>query len=168
MNRFFKYWQKQSKQFLFFIMAFAALIPLNHFNSAHAAGLLIADGGFGGVLEIKEHDVQVTINNGVAVTQVTQIFKNTENRQVEALGNLGDMLIVMSTSGNSENLVRAVAAARQKQAITAGLLGGDGGQLAKQVDRALVIPHPMTQRIQEEHLFMVHQLVELVERDLFA
>ncbi|MGD9221632.1 MAG: VIT and VWA domain-containing protein [Desulfobacteraceae bacterium] len=50
-----------------------------------AAGLLIADGGFGGLLEIKDHDVKVTINNGIAVTQVTQIFHNTENRQVEAL-----------------------------------------------------------------------------------
>jgi len=54
-------------------------------ETARAAGLLIADGGFGGVLEIKEHDVQVTINNGVAVTKVTQIFHNTEKRQVEAL-----------------------------------------------------------------------------------
>ena len=54
-------------------------------GAARAAGLLIADGGFGGVLEIKEHDVQVTINNGVAVTRVTQIFHNTEKRQVEAL-----------------------------------------------------------------------------------
>lgn len=50
-----------------------------------AAGLLIADGGFGGVLEITDHDVNVTINNGIAVTQVTQVFHNTENRQVEAL-----------------------------------------------------------------------------------
>src|SRR5215831_1225048 len=54
-------------------------------GTASAAGLLIADGGFGGVLEIKEHDVQVTINNGVAVTKVTQVFHNTEKRQVEAL-----------------------------------------------------------------------------------
>jgi len=54
-------------------------------GSARAAGLLIADGGFGGVLEIKEHEVQVTINNGVAVTKVTQIFHNMEKRQVEAL-----------------------------------------------------------------------------------
>src|SRR6478736_2766419 len=54
-------------------------------RSLDAAGLLIADGGFGGVLEIQEHDVKVTINNGVAVTQVTQVFRNTENRQVEAL-----------------------------------------------------------------------------------
>jgi Ca-activated chloride channel homolog len=52
---------------------------------ARAAGLLIADGGFGGVLEIKAHDVKVTINNGIAVTNVTQVFHNTENRQVEAL-----------------------------------------------------------------------------------
>jgi Ca-activated chloride channel family protein len=52
---------------------------------AHAAGLLIADGGFGGRLEIEEHAVEVTINNGVAVTTVTQIFRNLEDRQVEAL-----------------------------------------------------------------------------------
>jgi Ca-activated chloride channel family protein len=53
--------------------------------SAEAAGLLVADGGFGGVLEIKEHDVKVTINNGIAVTHVTQVFLNKEKRQVEAL-----------------------------------------------------------------------------------
>jgi Ca-activated chloride channel homolog len=52
---------------------------------ARAAGLLIADGGLGGVLEVKEHDVQVTLNNGIAVTRVTQVFHNTEKRQVEAL-----------------------------------------------------------------------------------
>jgi len=67
----------------------AAAIVLALFAAApeksDAAGLLIADGGFGGVLEIKEHDVHVTINNGVAVTRVTQVFQNTENRQVEAL-----------------------------------------------------------------------------------
>jgi D-sedoheptulose 7-phosphate isomerase len=95
-------------------------------------------------------------------------FENIFARQVEALAQRGDMLIVMSTSGNSDNLIRAVAAGRQKQVITAGLLGGDGGQLAQQVDKALIIPHPATQRIQEEHLFLVHSLVELVEQDLFA
>src|SRR5262245_50170588 len=52
---------------------------------ASAAGLLIADGGFGGVLEIKEQNVHVTINNGIAVTEVDQVFVNTENRIVEAL-----------------------------------------------------------------------------------
>ena len=62
------------------ILVFVALV-----GQARAAGLLVADGGFGGVLEIETHDVQVTINNGVAVTRVTQVFRNTENRQVEAL-----------------------------------------------------------------------------------
>ena len=54
-------------------------------SEARAAGLLIADGGLGGVLEIEEHTAHVTINNGVAVTHVTQVFRNTEKRQVEAL-----------------------------------------------------------------------------------
>ncbi|MDH3348264.1 MAG: VIT domain-containing protein [Desulfobulbaceae bacterium] len=54
-------------------------------SQAGAAGLLIADGGFGGKLKIVEHEVKVTINNGVAVTEVTQIFENLEKRQVEAL-----------------------------------------------------------------------------------
>ena len=54
-------------------------------NSSQAGGLLIADGGFGGTLEVKEHEVDVTINNGIAVTRVTQVFQNMEQRQVEAL-----------------------------------------------------------------------------------
>ena len=54
-------------------------------STALAAGLLIAEGGFGGQLEIDEHIVDVTINNGVAVTTVTQVFRNLEDRQVEAL-----------------------------------------------------------------------------------
>ncbi|HEY2586183.1 MAG TPA: VIT and VWA domain-containing protein [Tepidisphaeraceae bacterium] len=54
-------------------------------SRARAAGLLIADGGNGGLLQVKEHSVHVTVNNGIAVTEVTQVFQNTENRQVEAL-----------------------------------------------------------------------------------
>ncbi|MFG0250256.1 MAG: VIT domain-containing protein [Phycisphaeraceae bacterium JB051] len=63
------------------VAVFAPMLTRN----ANAAGLLIADGGFGGVLEIQEQTVNVTINNGIAVTEVDQIFLNTENRQVEAL-----------------------------------------------------------------------------------
>ncbi|MFM7835849.1 MAG: VIT domain-containing protein, partial [Planctomycetaceae bacterium] len=54
-------------------------------KSASASGLLIADGGFGGVLQIEQHDVSVVINNGIAVTTVHQVFRNTELRVVEAL-----------------------------------------------------------------------------------
>lgn len=68
-------------------LAFAAAVVCGLLAAppAAAAGLLVADGGFGGVLEIKQQDVRVTINNSVAVTQIDQIFVNTENRQVEAL-----------------------------------------------------------------------------------
>src|SRR5204862_2302217 len=62
-----------------------ALVTLGITHPARSAGLLVADGGLGGVLEIKEHDVHVTLNNGIAVTKVTQVFHNTEKRQVEAL-----------------------------------------------------------------------------------
>lgn len=65
---------------LVFTSACCGLAP-----AASAAGLLIADGGFGGVLTIEEHDARVTINNGIAVTEVTQVFRNTESRIVEAL-----------------------------------------------------------------------------------
>ncbi len=67
------------------VFALAACSALLSPNPATAAGLLVADGGFGGVLEIKQQDVRVTINNSIAVTQVDQVFVNTENRQVEAL-----------------------------------------------------------------------------------
>ena len=65
--------------------ALALALTLLPTSTSRAAGLLVADGGFGGVLEIEQHDVQVTVNSGIAVTQVTQVFRNTETRQVEAL-----------------------------------------------------------------------------------
>src|SRR5687768_13322347 len=69
------------------VAAFAALLfcLFPSIRGTNAAGLLVADGGMGGVLQIKEHDVKVVINNGVAVTTVTQVFQNMEDRQVEAL-----------------------------------------------------------------------------------
>lgn len=93
-------------------------------------------------------------------------FDNIFARQVEGLGNKGDMLFVMSTSGNSTNLIKAVNTAHDKGMITVGLLGGTGGKLGKKVDRSIVIPHLSTQRIQEEHIFVIHFLVEMIESDL--
>jgi len=95
-------------------------------------------------------------------------FDNLFARQVEALGAKGDMLIVLTTSGNSANLVKAVSVARERGLLTLGLLGNRGGKLLKKVDRSLLIPHVSTQRLQEEHLFLIHVLVELIERDLFV
>lgn len=93
-------------------------------------------------------------------------FENIFSRQVEGLGQKGDLLFLISTSGNSPNLIKAVHTARERGLITAGLLGNDGGKLGSLIDRSLVIPHPSTQRIQEEHIFLIHLLVGLVESDL--
>lgn len=93
-------------------------------------------------------------------------FENIFSRQIEGLGQKGDLLILISTSGNSKNLIKAARVAREKGLLTAGLLGNNGGQLAKMVDKSLIVPHPSTQRIQEEQIFLIHVIVELVENDL--
>ena len=95
-------------------------------------------------------------------------FENVFARQVEGLGCKGDMLFVISTSGNSKNLVKAVHTARDRGLLTAGLLGCQGGKLSDLLERSLIIPHTSTQRIQEEHIFIIHLLVEIVEGDLFG
>ncbi|MBI4559348.1 MAG: VWA domain-containing protein [Candidatus Hydrogenedentes bacterium] len=67
------------------IVNITTAITLSIASTANSAGLLVADGGLGGVLAITEHTVRVTVNNGIAVTEVYQVFQNTENREVEAL-----------------------------------------------------------------------------------
>ncbi len=89
-------------------------------------------------------------------------------RQVEGLGHKGDMLMVISTSGNSPNLIKAVQTARGMGILTTALLGGTGGKLGSMVDRALIVPHSSTQRVQEEQIFIIHSLVDLIESDLFG
>lgn len=95
-------------------------------------------------------------------------FENVFARQVEGLGTKGDLLLVISTSGNSANLVKATQTARELGLLTAGLLGRGGGQLGELIERSLIVPHTSTQRIQEEHTFIIHALVELVEGGLFG
>jgi D-sedoheptulose 7-phosphate isomerase len=83
-------------------------------------------------------------------------FDDVFARQVQGLGRQGDALIGISTSGNSENVLRAVATAKQKKMKTIGLAGRGGGSLKSQVDRSIVIDQPATARIQEAHLFILH------------
>lgn len=92
-----------------------------------------------------------------------EIFK----RQVEALGRPGDILIGISTSGNSTNVVRALEAGRTIGVTTIGLLGRDGGEIGKLVDLALTVPAFETPRIQEAQLFVIHTLCDLVEKNIF-
>jgi len=93
-------------------------------------------------------------------------FERVFSRQVEALGRKGDMLLVLSTSGNSGNLISAVSTARDLQMETAALLGKGGGELAEIANLSIIIPSQSVLRIQEEHLYILHQLVELVQDSL--
>lgn len=93
-------------------------------------------------------------------------FDRIFERQVRALGRPGDLLIVHSTSGESENLVRAARAARDLAVGTVGLLAKGGGRLADEVDIALVVPTDSTARAQEMHILIGHIVCDIVERTL--
>jgi len=84
-------------------------------------------------------------------------------RQVEALGDEGDVLFLHTTSGESENVVRAAEAARAHGITTVALLAGDGGRVAGLADRVLLVPTDVTARAQEVHLAIGHVICELVE-----
>jgi D-sedoheptulose 7-phosphate isomerase len=88
------------------------------------------------------------------------------SRQVEALGNKGDMLFLISTSGNSPNLLEAAKKAKEKGIRTAGLLGKGGGKLLPLCDKALVVPSDNTPRIQEMHGMAIHMMCGLIEDEL--
>ena len=95
-------------------------------------------------------------------------FDNVFARQVEGLGNKGDVLIAISTSGNSGNVVRAVNTAKGKGLLVIGFLGGSGGKLKELIDLPIVIPSSNVQRIQEGHITIGHIICELVERELYS
>lgn len=95
-------------------------------------------------------------------------FDNVFSRQVEALGAPGDVLLAISTSGNSENVVRAAAEAKRKGMIVVGFLGRGGGRLAPLCDVAVTIPSGDTQRIQEGHITVAHIVCGFVERSMFG
>jgi D-sedoheptulose 7-phosphate isomerase len=89
-------------------------------------------------------------------------------REVEAYGKDGDLLVAISTSGSSPNVLRAVAVARDKGVTTVGLLGKGGGALKSAVDIPVLVPLATTSdRIQEVHIKVLHIVIEAVERQLF-
>ena len=89
-------------------------------------------------------------------------------RSVEALGAEGDLLVALSTSGNSPNVIRAVEVARKQGITSVGLLGKGGGKLIEMVDIPIVVPLATTSdRIQEIHIKILHIAIEAVERRMF-
>jgi len=84
-------------------------------------------------------------------------------RQVEALAQPGDLLIGISTSGNSSNVIAAIHQAKQMSITSIGLLGGNGGQLRELVDQALIVPSSVTARIQECHILVGHIWCSMID-----
>ena len=113
----------------------------------------------------------------VALTTDSSILTSVANdsryeeifaRQVEALGREGDVAVAISTSGNSENVNRAVAAAREKGLDTLALSGRDGGKLSELAAVCLSVPHRDTARIQEVHGMLIHVFCQILEDELFS
>jgi D-sedoheptulose 7-phosphate isomerase len=87
-------------------------------------------------------------------------------RQVEALGNPGDLLIVLTTSGNSENLLQAIEEARRRQMTTVAFLGKGGGKAKGMSDMELIVPSETTARVQEAHKLLFHVISEWIDAKL--
>ncbi len=95
-------------------------------------------------------------------------YDSVFSRQVEGLALAGDTLIGISTSGNSKNILLAVTSAKNKGMKSIGLLGRDGGIIASHVDIPVIVPHSVTARIQEAHVFIIHFWAAFVEKELFS
>jgi D-sedoheptulose 7-phosphate isomerase len=123
------------------------------------------------------HDIQRPAIPAIALTTDTSNltagandigFENVFARSIEALGNSGDVLIAVSTSGKSENINRALRKAKEKGLVSIGLLGKDGGQAKVLCDHAITVPSDDTQRIQEGHITIGHIICGLVEKEMYG
>jgi D-sedoheptulose 7-phosphate isomerase len=94
-------------------------------------------------------------------------FEEIFSKQVKALGVKGDVLLAISTSGASKNVISAVEIANKEGIYTVGLLGRDGGRLSEMVDTALIVKSEVTARVQEAHLLTEHIICHLVDYILF-
>ena len=90
------------------------------------------------------------------------------SRQLEGMGQEGDIFIGISTSGNSINIIKAFHSAKAKGITTVALTGRDGGEMAKMADIALIVPSNSTPRIQESHILIGHILCDIIEKEIFA
>jgi len=98
-------------------------------------------------------------------------FKDIFSKQIRALGHDGDLLLAISTSGNSPNVVRAIEAAHEKGIKVVALTGRDGGEIGRKLqsgDREVRVPARNTARIQEVHLLAIHCICDLIDAQLFG
>jgi D-sedoheptulose 7-phosphate isomerase len=112
--------------------------------------------------------ISLTTDGGVLTCIANDTgFEKIFARQIEALGNKGDVCFAISTSGQSPNIIAACEQARSQGIKVIGLLGRDGGKVAGLCDLALIVPSNDTQRIQETHNLIGHILCELIETEMF-
>lgn len=94
-------------------------------------------------------------------------YDEVYSRMVKAKGRKGDALIAISTSGNSENIIRAINAADKQGMITIGLSGKNGGKMKTICTHCICVPSEITPRIQESHILIGHIICEMIEKNLF-
>ena len=94
-------------------------------------------------------------------------FNAIFSKQIEALGNKGDVLFALSTSGTSKNVIQAIEEAKKKNMIIIGLTGETGGEMADKCDILLNVPSTDTGRIQESHITILHIICDIVEMTMF-
>lgn len=113
--------------------------------------------------------IALTTNTSILTAIANDIsFDNVFSRQVQALVSREDLVIGISTSGESANVINGVLAAKNKGAKTVALTGGTGGKLAKVADIPLIVPSNNTPRIQEAHISIGHIICEMIEAGLFG
>lgn len=111
----------------------------------------------------------IAMSDGSHMTCVANDFgyDHVFSKYVEAFGQKGDVLLAISTSGNSPNVLKAVEFAKDRGMKVIGLTGKDGGKLKELADVALIVESKMTDRIQEIHIKLIHIFIEAIERRLF-
>lgn len=90
------------------------------------------------------------------------------SRQLDGMGQSGDIFIGISTSGNSQNIINAFEVAKKKNILSVALVGKDGGKMARMADIALVVPSQSTPRIQESHILIGHIICDIIEKEIFG
>lgn len=95
-------------------------------------------------------------------------YDHVFSRQLEGMGQAGDIFIGISTSGNSTNIIKAFEVAKKKGIMSVALVGRDGGIMAKMADIAIIVPSDSTPRIQESHILIGHILCDIIEKEIFG
>lgn len=95
-------------------------------------------------------------------------FENIFSRQLKGVGIKGDVIIGLSTSGNSKNVLNAFDVAKEKGITTVALLGRDGGEMSKVADYSLIVPAKTSAHIQECHLAIGHLICDLIEKEIYG